>query len=126
MAPHQTQEEKRDNVKGRNIWWRHDLLRILDDPPILDPVHIPVGRGKGVDVEFVPNRGTILKAMWQAILLFKYGGRPSIGRHLGWLMGEAADGLLDPRDFDLVLPVPFHAQRERERGGATYRVMFPA
>ena len=57
---------------------------------------------------------------------FEYGGSPSIGRHLGWLMGEAADGLLDPRDFDLVLPVPFHAQRERERGGATYRVMFPA
>ena len=54
--------------------------------------------------------------MRQAILLFKYGGRPSLGRHLGRLMAEAAEGLFDLRQFDLVIPVPLHPARERERG----------
>ncbi len=54
--------------------------------------------------------------MRQAILLFKYGGRPSLGRHLGRLMVEAADRLLDPREFDLLIPVPLHTKREQERG----------
>ena len=52
----------------------------------------------------------------QAILLFKYGGRPSLGRHLGRLMVEAADGLFDPSQVDLLIPVPLHPCRERERG----------
>ncbi|MGH7409699.1 MAG: ComF family protein [Candidatus Methylomirabilis sp.] len=52
----------------------------------------------------------------QAILLFKYGGRPSLGRHLGRLMAQAADGLFDLRQFDLLIPVPLHPKRERERG----------
>lgn len=54
--------------------------------------------------------------MRQAILLFKYGGRPSLGRHLGHLMAGAADGLFDLRQFDLLIPVPLHPKRERERG----------
>jgi len=54
--------------------------------------------------------------MRQAILLFKYGGRPSLGSHLGRLMAEAAGGLCDPRQFDLLIPVPLHPSRERERG----------
>lgn len=54
--------------------------------------------------------------MRQAILLFKYGGRPSLGRHLGRLMAEAVGGLFDPGRFDLVIPVPLHPGRERERG----------
>lgn len=52
----------------------------------------------------------------QAILLFKYGGRLSLGRHLGRLMVEVADRLLDPREFDLLIPVPLHPKREQERG----------
>ena len=52
----------------------------------------------------------------QAILLFKYGGRPSLGRHLGRRMVEAAERLLDPRDYDRLIPVPLHPRRERERG----------
>lgn len=54
--------------------------------------------------------------MRQAILLFKYGRRPSLGRHLGRLMAEAAERLLDPREFDLLIPIPLHPGRERERG----------
>ena len=52
----------------------------------------------------------------QAILLFKYGGRLSLGRHLGRLMVEVADRVLDPREFDLLIPVPLHPRREQERG----------
>jgi len=54
--------------------------------------------------------------MRQAILLFKYGGRLSLGRHLGRLMGQPADGLLDLRQYDLMIPVPLHPRRQRERG----------
>ncbi len=52
----------------------------------------------------------------QAILLFKHGRRVSLAPHLGRLMAEAADGLFDPRQFDLLIPVPLHPRRERERG----------
>ncbi len=52
----------------------------------------------------------------QAILLFKYGGRPSLGCHLGRLMVEAAERLFDPGEFDLLVPVPLHPRREHERG----------
>lgn len=52
----------------------------------------------------------------QAILLFKYGGRRSLARHLGRLMVEAAGDLFDPHEFDLLIPVPLHPKRERVRG----------
>lgn len=55
-------------------------------------------------------------AMRQAILLFKYGGRPALCRPLGRLMAEAAGGLFEPREFDLLIPVPLHPQREHARG----------
>jgi ComF family protein len=52
----------------------------------------------------------------EAVLLFKYGRRVSLARHLGRLMTEAAGELFDARRFDLLIPVPLHARRERERG----------
>lgn len=54
--------------------------------------------------------------MRQAILLFKYGGRRTLARHFGRLMVEMADHLFDPREFDLLIPVPLHRKRERARG----------
>ena len=51
-----------------------------------------------------------------AILLFKHGRRVSLARHLGRLMAEAGNGLFDPRQLDLLIPVPLHARRMRERG----------
>lgn len=54
--------------------------------------------------------------MRQAILLFKYGGRRMLSRHLGRLMVETAGCLFDPREFDLLIPVPLHPNRERTRG----------
>jgi ComF family protein len=55
-------------------------------------------------------------AMRQAILLFKYGGRPSLGSHLGRLMAASGGELCDPPRFDLLIPVPLHPSRERKRG----------
>jgi ComF family protein len=54
--------------------------------------------------------------MRQAILLFKYGGRQSLARHLGRLMSEMVGGLFDPGQFDLLVPVPLHPSREQARG----------
>lgn len=54
--------------------------------------------------------------MRQAILLFKYGGRPLFARHLGRLMVEAAGRLFDPREFEVLIPVPLHPGRQRARG----------
>ncbi|CBE67426.1 putative competence protein F (COMF) (fragment) [Candidatus Methylomirabilis oxygeniifera] len=54
--------------------------------------------------------------MRQAILLFKYGGRPLFARHLGRLMVEAAGRLFDPREFEALIPVPLHPGRQRARG----------
>ncbi|MDD5560314.1 ComF family protein [Candidatus Methylomirabilis sp.] len=54
--------------------------------------------------------------MRQAILLFKYGGRRTLARHLGRLMIEGAGRLVDPLQFDLLVPVPLHPKRERIRG----------
>lgn len=52
----------------------------------------------------------------QAILLFKYGGRRTFARHFGRLMVDAAEQLFDPREFDLLIPVPLYRSRERARG----------
>lgn len=50
------------------------------------------------------------------ILLFKYGGRRTLARHLGRLMVEGAGRLVGPLQFDLLVPVPLHPKRERVRG----------
>ena len=54
--------------------------------------------------------------MREAILLFKYGGRQSLARHLSRLMVDAAERLFDPCEFDLLIPVPLHPSREQARG----------
>lgn len=51
-----------------------------------------------------------------AIHLFKYRGRIGIGHLLGNVMAEAAGGIWDMKVFDLILPVPLHRKRLRERG----------
>ncbi len=52
----------------------------------------------------------------QALLLFKQGGKISVGRHLGSFMADAASSLLDLPRYDCAIPVPLHRRRERERG----------
>lgn len=51
------------------------------------------------------------------ILDFKYGRRMHL-RHLvaSWLFVALKDDRLRQRDFDLIVPVPLHPARQRERG----------
>ena len=51
-----------------------------------------------------------------AIHLFKYRGRTGIGEVLGKIMADFAGGIWDMNVFSLILPVPLHRKRLRERG----------
>jgi len=53
-------------------------------------------------------------ALADIVHALKYGRRPSIGRAFGPLLRDAAGDLLG--SVDLVVPVPLHPRRERERG----------
>jgi ComF family protein len=53
-------------------------------------------------------------ALRDIIHVLKYDARRRVAGRLGELMREHADGLL--RDADLVVPVPLHRTRERQRG----------
>jgi ComF family protein len=53
-------------------------------------------------------------ALADIIHALKYARRPSIARRLGDLMRQAATDLA--ADIDVVVPVPLHRRRERERG----------
>jgi len=52
----------------------------------------------------------------EAIHLFKFGKRQELGSHLGSLMVEHFPADWDPSCIDLVLPIPLHPRRQRERG----------
>ncbi|MFM8472277.1 MAG: ComF family protein [Candidatus Kapaibacterium sp.] len=54
------------------------------------------------------------KGLMGLIHLLKYGGIPHIGVDLGRILGDR--GLVHPVDADLLVPVPVHAARRRERG----------
>lgn len=51
----------------------------------------------------------------EVVLLFKHGRKIALGAHLGRLMAERAERLVD-RPVDAIVPVPLHPMRERERG----------
>jgi ComF family protein len=53
-------------------------------------------------------------ALADIVHALKYGRRPSIAGAFGPLLRQAAGDLLD--DIELVVPVPLHPRRERERG----------
>lgn len=53
-------------------------------------------------------------ALADIVHALKYGRRPSIGHAFGPLLRQAAIDLLS--DIELVVPVPLHPRRERERG----------
>lgn len=52
----------------------------------------------------------------QAITAFKYQGRIELDRPLGQLLAQQLRHGSDPAEFDLILPVPLHPTRLRERG----------
>jgi ComF family protein len=51
-----------------------------------------------------------------AIHLFKYRGRIGIGKVLGGIMADFAGGIWDMKVFSVIMPVPLHRKRLRERG----------
>lgn len=51
-----------------------------------------------------------------AIHLFKYRGRIGIGKILGNIMADFAVGIWDMKVFSMIMPVPLHRKRLRERG----------
>jgi ComF family protein len=56
--------------------------------------------------------GTILTA----IHMFKYHKKTGIGKALGNIMADFVSGIWDMNAFDLIIPVPLHIKRLRERG----------
>ena len=56
--------------------------------------------------------GTILKAIHK----FKYHRKTGIGKVLGNIMADFVSGIWDIKAFDLIMPVPLHIKRLRERG----------
>jgi ComF family protein len=60
--------------------------------------------------------GRYESTLLEAIHRFKYNGRISIGEALGKLMAEFAYPAFNIRDYSLIMPVPLHPKRLRERG----------
>jgi ComF family protein len=52
----------------------------------------------------------------KAVHLFKYQGKPALGKVLGKWMAAFGAHLLDDCTYDFLMPVPLHPQRLRERG----------
>ncbi|MEE9522665.1 MAG: ComF family protein [candidate division NC10 bacterium] len=50
------------------------------------------------------------------LLLFKHGRRIGLGGHLGRLMAERTEHLFGHPTIDVIVPVPLHRRRERDRG----------
>ena len=60
--------------------------------------------------------GLYEKTLLKAIHLFKYRGRIGIGEVLGRIMADFAGRQWDMTVFSLIIPVPLHRKRLRERG----------
>lgn len=52
----------------------------------------------------------------RAIHLFKYANKSMLAEPLGRLLAEHGAGMVQPEAYDLIVPVPLHPQRLRERG----------
>ncbi len=52
----------------------------------------------------------------EAILAFKHTGRDTLGRHLAGLMAERSGPIAAEGPWDVLVPVPLHPRRKRERG----------
>ena len=55
-------------------------------------------------------------ALLDAIHLFKYHGKISVGEALGRMMAQTPYDSLAIGDYSLIIPVPLHPKRLRERG----------
>lgn len=60
--------------------------------------------------------GPYADSLREAITAFKYRGRIDLDRPFGRLLSQRLRETTNPADFDLILPVPLHPARLRERG----------
>jgi ComF family protein len=60
--------------------------------------------------------GLYEETLLTAVHLFKYRGRIGIGKVLGGIMADFAGGIWDMKVFSVIIPVPLHRKRLRERG----------
>jgi len=60
--------------------------------------------------------GSYEGALLDAIHLFKYHGKVSIGEAVGRMMAKACYDSLAAGDYPLIIPVPLHPKKLRERG----------
>jgi ComF family protein len=60
--------------------------------------------------------GEYEETLLTAIHRFKYRGKTGIGEILGGIMADFAAGIWDMKVFDLIIPVPLHLRKLRERG----------
>lgn len=76
----------------------------------------PCGMCMGSRKPFVKARSAVFyeEGAREAILSFKYGGTLTLTRPLGRIAEQALSGLVET--FDVVIPVPLHNDRLRERG----------
>lgn len=62
-------------------------------------------------------------ALLSAIHTFKYRGRPDLGRALGQVLAAQVSHVLDFSTYTLIMPVPLHTRRLRERTFNQARVL---
>ncbi len=83
------------------------------------PAHL-CGRCRTARVHFAVARAATLYTPGgparEAILAFKHTGRDTLGRHLAALMADRSGPILAEGPWDVLVPVPLHARRERQRG----------
>ncbi|MCE5264927.1 MAG: ComF family protein [Deltaproteobacteria bacterium] len=60
--------------------------------------------------------GEYEETLLEAIHRFKYKGRTGTGEILGGMMADFAAGIWDMKVFDLIVPVPLHLKKLRQRG----------
>jgi len=60
--------------------------------------------------------GKYEQSLLEAIHLFKYRGKIALGEVLGKLMAEHTYGALVIGGYDLIMPIPLHPRRLKERG----------
>lgn len=82
-------------------WSRRSDFRYLAGPLFLSYV--------AAGWEYSPVLGRIIQRI-------KYGGRPRLGVRMGSLLAERLHHVLSGAECDLMLPVPLHSLRKRERG----------
>ncbi|MDQ5988648.1 MAG: hypothetical protein CSYNP_04409 [Syntrophus sp. SKADARSKE-3] len=60
--------------------------------------------------------GQYKAALLEAIHHFKYGGKTAVGESMGRMMAAHPFPAINARDYSLIVPVPLHPKKLRERG----------